>query len=520
MTDNKDIENSRLMTSQDDPELSGSDPDGGGDPGLAKAAGTDVPPSSAGVPRTTRAHRFLVPVLLVLATIIGIPAALAVWVNRQALNTANWSSTSSKILENKQVQTALSAYLVNELFHNVNVSADLQKVLPPQLDPLAGPAAAGLRQLASGLAPKLLASPQAQAAWVQANTAAHKELLRVLNGGGQGVSTKSGVVTLNLHPLVTQLAATLGLSSQVAAVRSKLAGSTGASVRSTAQNKLGITPPPANGRLVIMRSDQLKAAQDIANAVKHLAIVLPAIALLMFAFAVYFARGRRRRTLRAAGWCFVVIGVVLLLIRRVGGDAVVNGLVRVPSNKPAVHDVWSIGTSLLYNIAGAMIVYGIVIVAAAWLAGSTRPATAVRKLLAPSLRDRPAVAYSVVGAALLLVVLWGPLPAFRNIWWILVFAALLALGVTMLRRQAAVEFPGIEHGQALGDYRAQRAQARTAAVSPLPAAPVSESGIEQQRAGALGRVQTLERLAALKDRGAITNDEYQAEKTLVMSNGT
>ncbi len=341
----------------------------------------------------------------------------------------------------------------------------------------------------------------------------------MLGGGGHGVSTKSGVVTLNLHTLVTQLAARLGFSSQLAAVQSKLQGSTGASARSTAQNKLGVTLPPANGQLVILRSNQLTAAQDIANAVKHLAIVLPAIALLLFAFAVYFARGRRRRTLRAAGWCLVVIGVVLLLIRRVGGDAVVNGLVRVPSNKPAVHDVWSIGTSLLYDIAGAMIVYGVVIVAAAWLAGSTRPATAIRKLLAPSLRDRPAIAYSVVGAALLLVVLWGPLPAFRNLWWILVFAALLALGVTMLRRQTAQEFPGIEHGQALGDYRAQRAQARTAAVSPLPAALVRESGIEHESAGTAGRVQTLERLAALKDRGAITNDEYQAEKTLVMDNG-
>ena len=519
MTDNKDIENSRFPTSQDDSELTGSDPEGDGAPGVPKPAGTEVRPPSAGEPRTTRAHRFLVPVLLVLATIIGIPAAFAVWVNRQALNTANWTSTSSKILQNKQVQTALSAYLVNELFHNVNVSADLQKVLPTQLDPLAGPAAAGLRQLASGLAPKLLASPQAQAGWVQANTAAHKELLTVLNGGGQGVSTKSGVVTLNLHTLVSQLASTLGLSSQVASVQSKLEGSTGASVRSTAQNELGITLPPANGQLVIMRSDQLKAAQDIANAVKHLAVVLPAIALLMFAFAVYFARGRRRRTLRASGWCFVLIGVVLLLIRRVGGDAVVNGLVRVPSNKPAVHDVWGIGTSLLYNIAVAMIVYGIVIVAAAWLAGPTRPASAIRKLLAPSLRDRPAVAYSVVGAVLLLVVLWGPLPAFRNIWWILVFAALLALGVTMLRRETAQEFPGIEHGQALDEYRAQRAQARTAAVSPLPAAPLDESGTDDEPAGSVGRVQTLERLAALKDRGAITNDEYQAEKTLIMNNG-
>jgi hypothetical protein len=91
----------------------------------------------------------------------------------------------------------------------------------------------------------------------------------VLNGGGQGVSTKSGVVTLNLHTLVSQLAATLGLSSQVAAVQSKLQGSTGASARSAVQNTLGITLPAANGQLVIMHSNQVKTAQDIANAVQE-----------------------------------------------------------------------------------------------------------------------------------------------------------------------------------------------------------------------------------------------------------
>jgi hypothetical protein len=36
----------------------------------------------------------------------------------------------------------------------------------------------------------------------------------------------------------------------------------------------------------------------------------------------------------------------------------------------------------------------------------------------------------------------------------------------------------------------------------------------------VGRVQTLDPLAALKDRGAITSDEYQAEKTSVMNKGT
>ena len=433
-----------------------------------QAADTGPQQASGAAPVAKRAHRFLVPALLVLATIIGIAATFAVWVNRQALNTSNWSSTSGKVLEDKKVQTALSAYLVHELFTNVNVSADLQKVLPTQLQPLAGPAAAGLQQLAGQLAPKVLASPQAQAAWVQANVAAHKELLKVLNGGGPVVSTGSGVVTLNLHTLVSQLASTLGLSSQVAALQSKLQGSTGASARATAQKKLGITLPPANGQLVIMRSNQLKTAQDIANGVKHLAIVLPALAILLFALAVYLARARRRRTLRTSGWCFVLIGVVLLLIRRIGGDAVVNGLVKVPSNKPAVHDVWNIGTSLLFNIAVAMVVYGLLVVAAAWLAGPTRPAIAIRKFLAPSLRESPAVAYSVVGAVLLLVVLWGPTPAFRNLWWILVFAVLLALGVTMLQRETALEFPGIEHGHALANSQEHRAQARARTASPPP----------------------------------------------------
>ncbi|MGZ6692821.1 MAG: SHOCT domain-containing protein [Solirubrobacteraceae bacterium] len=505
--------------------MTSSEPGGMAVPDTPQTADTDAPPPSSGAPVTKRAHRFLVPVLLVLATIIGIPAAFAVWVNRQALNTSNWSSTSGKVLEDKRVQTALSAYLVHELFTNVNVSADLQKRLPKQLQPLAGPAAARLQQRAGQLAPKLLASPQAQALWVQANVAAHKELLKVLNGGGPVVSTGSGVVTLNLHTLVSQLAATLGVSSQVAAAQSKLQGSTGASARATAQQKLGITLPPANGQLVILRSNQLGTAQDIANAVKHLAIVLPAIALLLFALAVYLARGRRRRTLRTAGWCFVLIGVVLLLIRRIGGDAVVNGLVKVPSNKPAVHDVWNIGTSLLYSIAVAMIAYGIVIVATAWLAGSTRPATAIRKFIAPSLRESPAVAYSAVGAVLLLVVLWGPTPAFRNLWWILVFAALLALGVTMLRRETAREFPEIEHGQALHDFQARRAQSRAgeAASAPAPGIPATVGAAAANApstASSMGRVETLERLAALRDSGAITNDEYQAEKAHVMRNGT
>ncbi len=506
------------MTTQDDPTT------GPGDGGETEAV-TPAETSSNSTTRTRKVHRIVVPILLVLATVIGIGAAFAVWVNRQALNTSNWSSTSSKILEDKQVQTALSAYLVRELFANVDVSAELQTVLPKQLQPFAGPASAGLQQLAGQLAPKLLAAPVVQGAWVQANVAAHKELLRVLGGGGPVVSTRSGVVSLNLHTLVSQLAATVGLSSQLAAVRSKLQGSTGATVRAVAQSKLGVTLPPASGQLVIMRSNQLKTAQDVANAVKHLAVVLPVLAIGLFVLAVYLARGRRRRTLRTSGWCFVLVGVALLLIRRLAGDAVVDGLVKIPSNKGAVHQVWNIGTSLLRDLAVALIAYGIVIIASAWLAGPTRPATWIRKALAPTLRDSPAVAYSTVGGLLLLLVLIGPTPAFRQIVWVLLFAVLLAYGVTVLRRQTAVEFAGIGHGQALRDFRDHRAGIRARRTAP-PAPPAigAEIGgahvVPAAPDASSARIGALERLAALRAGGAITDDEFAAEKAHVMNNTT
>ena len=166
--------------------------------------------------------------LLTLATIVGLFGIIAVWANRQVLNTDNVTNMSSRILADKQVQTALSASLVNQLFASVNVQGKLQSVLPKQLQPLAGPLASGTRQIANSQAPRLLASAKVQAAFTGAVRAAHLTLLKVLNGGGNTVSTHGGLVTLNLRSLLTQLASSLGLSSQLAAARSKIPSGAGA----------------------------------------------------------------------------------------------------------------------------------------------------------------------------------------------------------------------------------------------------------------------------------------------------
>lgn len=313
-------------------------------------------------------HRALVGFLLLAATVVGVAAVLAVWVNRQALNTENVTSTSLQILANKQVRTALSAYLVQELFNSVDVRAELRRVLPAQLRGDAGRLASDLRRQATRAAPQLLARPQVQDAFKQALRAAHTTFLRITTGGGSVISTRGGVVTLDLHRLVDQLAASLGVSSQLAAAESTLRRAAGASPAAVRQ-KLELVLAPASGRLVILRSSQLKVAQDVVSAVKALALALPLIAVAIFALAIWLAGGWRRVALRTTGLCLVGIGLLVLLVRRVAGNEVVDSLVKLDSTKPAAHQVWTIGTSMLYDLAAAMIVLGLILAIATSVAG-------------------------------------------------------------------------------------------------------------------------------------------------------
>ena len=454
---------------------------------------------------TPHRHRVLIGALFALGTVIGIVAVLAVWVNRQALNTDNWTETSSQVLADEHVQTALSAYLVTELFKSGEVQAALESRLPPQLEGLSGPAASGLQQLSCHAAPELLASSQVQGAWEQANRGAHEELMQIINGGGDVVSTNEGAVTLDLHALVSELAARLGIEEQVAAAQSKAQGGAGTAARNALQGKLGVTLPPSSGQLEILRSDQLKTAQDVAGAIEGLAIVLPLLTFALFILAVSLSKGRRRVALRTTGWCFFGIGLFTLIARRVIGNQIVDGLVQNPSNETAAHDVWTIATSLLYDIAAAMIVYGLILVLAAVIAGPARPAIALRRALAPSLRDQPVAVYGFAGLVYLLVIAWAPTPAFRQVIPIVGIAALLILGIEALRHRTASEFPDAQRGgsmQAIRRWNAALQQPPAPTAGPQP-----------------GRLDDLERLATLHDRGALTDAEYESEKATLIGTG-
>lgn len=368
-------------------------------------------------PREGRARRRLPIVLIVVASLLAFLAIFAVWANRQLLNTDNWSDTSTELIENEAIQEQVSLFLVDELYSNASVQDRLEQALPPRLDPLAGPAAGALRQVAERGTKALLGRPRAQALWVEANTRAHRRFIEVVEGGGDTVSTEGGDVILDLKALLGQAAGRAGVAE-----------------------RLSERLPEDAAQITIMQSDELDLVQSLVRALKALAIVLVLLALGLFALAVYLGRGWRREALRACGIGFLLAGVAALAARSLAGNAVVDSLAETDAVRPAAEATWSIGTSLLEEAATAMVIYGVVLIFAAWLAGPSRWAVAVRRTLAPYLRE-PAYAYGALAVIVLLMLAWSPTPATRRVVPALLLIGLLAAGTEILRRQTAREYP-------------------------------------------------------------------------------
>jgi len=471
-------------------------------------------PASTSPPRLARGRRYAVRTLLVLGTIVAVLAIVAVWANRQLLNAENWSSTSTALLQNSAIRTAVSGYVVDQVYANVDVSSELAGALPTRLKPLAGPAAGGLRNLAQDVTDKALQQPLVQQAWQAANKLAAERFIAIAEGKSNLVRISGNTVYLDLGALVTQVGQRLGLPSDLL---SKI--------------------PPDAGRVAIVNSKQASAVQGVTAALRGLAVLLPLLALALFAIAVTVAEGRRRVTLRTVGWCLIVAGAVILVARSVVGQRVVDSLAQTDAVKPAAQATWSIGTSMLHDIAWAVIAGGIPVIAAAWLAGPLRPAVALRRAAAPWLIERPEISYGVAGAVVLLVIAWGPLPATRQLIPVLLMIGLVALGVAALRRQVAVEFPDatVSGEKASWQARLERAResmrvrfAHARQQVPRLGAGGSTGGNGAGPAGAVQaaapvgpaeRIALLERLAALHAQGVLSDAELAAEKAALLHTG-
>ena len=361
--------------------------------------------------------------LFAVATILLFVSSLTVWAKRQLLDDQAWANSSTQLLANDEVRGAIAQKLSDGLFAQIDVEAQLRERLPPRSQAAAAPLAAALQNnVGPAAADRLLQRPRVQTLWQNANKRAHAAVLRVLEGKDLGpngnISTANGEVTLDLRPAITQLATRLGI-----------------------EDKLKANADPTAGQIVIMKSDQLGAAQTAVKILKALSSLLLIAVFALYALAIYLAQGRRRWLLGATGASLVFVGLLIASLRRFVGGVVVDSLVKTQANKHPVSVIWGIETSVLRDIGILLVVYGALVLIATALAGPNRPALAFRRWLAPIFRHHPVAVWATGIGVFLLLIAVGPRAGNRQLVGLAILAVTAAIAIEALRRQTLREFP-------------------------------------------------------------------------------
>jgi len=436
--------------------------------------------------RQSRGRSTAVWIVLVIAGLLLFLSSFAIWTNRVALNTTVFADTSSSLLDDPKIRSAIANRAVDELFANVDVQAEVQAQLPKDYKGLSGAATAGLRQASYQIVDRALEQPRFQQLFKTTLEETHATLVQVLEGGGNRVSTEGGVVTLDLRTIIQEAADRIGIGDQVA-------------------DKI----PADAGRIVILRADELDTAQNAAELLKTLAWLLPILTLAAFALAVWLARDRRR-AVRGVGVTLAVVGLVGLVAAKLTGNYVVNSLVAQRDDRQAANNAWNILTDLMRGSFRLMIVVGILFLVAAWLAGPGRRALTTRGWIAPAFRNR-AWAYVALAIVGLFLLLNAQVTDFTRVLFVLLIVALGATWIEITRRQTLREFPDTGGPTVVSDARARMSdwwdERRSERAARGAAAPRAQTDVAA-RLGAL---------ADLHTNGHLTDEEYAAAKAKVLA---
>ena len=167
-----------------------------------------------------------------------------------------------------------------------------------------------------------------------------------------------------------------------------------------------------------------------------------------------------------------------------------------PAYREAVNHAWLISSSILGEVGRAIVLYGLVAVLGAILAGPSRVAVATRSRLAPILNERADITWGGAAFGFLLLVLWGGTHALRT-WW----GSCSSAGCSHWESSRSAGRPC---ASTRNRDRSPPAMRRRRSVHEPQAAlrPKPEADPAQTQAAELAR------LAALHDSGALTDDEF------------
>jgi hypothetical protein len=225
---------------------------------------------------------------------------------------------------------------------------------------LSGPLADGIRGFIHDRIVALVRSDAFEQAWIEANRAAHSELVAALLGDtGGSVQIDEGAVSVNIATLIN-------------AVKEQLV-----------QAGFGIAEqiPEVTASFTIVQSDDLGRAQQLLGLVDNLSTWLPVFVVALIIAAVLVAAQRRRMLLvsgLAVAGAMLLLGATLNVIRPLYIDAL-----PASSSAAAAGAIYDQLVSFIRLALRGVLVVALTVAVAAWLsaergAGATARGTLVR----------------------------------------------------------------------------------------------------------------------------------------------
>jgi hypothetical protein len=268
-----------------------------------------------------RTRRILTPILVALSILVFTITVPAAWGARTVLNTDRYVATVAPLADDPAVQASIATKLTDQVFSALNVEATLSDALGAlgeRATVLAGPLTIAVKGFVRDQVETVVASDAFKTFWVEANRFVHTQVLAILRGDTETISTREGKVLLNLLPLVN-----LALGS-IQTVASDLVGRDvalpqiseedvpSASIAKLEQ-ALGVDLPDTYGQVVVYDSEDLAALQKALYLFERLLVLLLVLIPILVAASLLVSTRRRRTLIQlAAGGA-----VGLVVIRRI-----------------------------------------------------------------------------------------------------------------------------------------------------------------------------------------------------------
>ncbi|GAA4413928.1 hypothetical protein GCM10023168_37120 [Fodinibacter luteus] len=387
-------------------------------------------------------------VLMLLAALIAPLSALATWSNATLLDTDEYVAMVAPLAEDPAVQEEISRRITDAVFEQLRVEEltastlgalaerprveGLTQNLPVDLTTFAQPISNAIYGFTEEQVSKLVASDAFEDAWIAANREAHASLVAALTGEtSAGLTVEDGRVAVNLAAFIDAIKPVLIERGVPFADRI----------------------PTVNAQFVVLDSANLANAQSAIRLLDLLHTVLPIAAVLLLAAGVALAPARRRALVIGAS--MVVGSLVLLLLgvqvlRALYLDDIEQALL-VPEVGQVLFDTVTVPLRLWVRSAAVLF---LVIAVAAWLAGPSSAARAVRTVparIAGSTRRPTGALASVarfahhnvtglraaVGGLAVLAVLVGDRPSAGDVVVIAVVVAVALTVIEVFRRWGA-----------------------------------------------------------------------------------